>query len=420
MDGTFLDVDRATPPAAADGASVSLGTLRLGWRPIVSRDRRVIGMRIEVCASGEGRPESLAALLAAVLAGLAADESLSLPRGLVVLAPCGMAPDASLARWRGTRNVLLEVGSETLDATHGPLLEAARRAGLPMVLRMDGKPLPRDLRCRFSYVIEGPGTIGATDATEIDPTLWVREIQTRADVESALARGAAATIGWPLDEPAVDPSAGLEPSRRAVLDIVRLIQSDADVVALERAFKNEPSLAYLLLALVNSPAFSATAPIASLRHAILLLGYKRLVRWLVLLLGVSSQGSRSLPLVHLSVQRGFFLEALAGRNSNMRDDLFVVGAFSLLDRVTGQSHERLYASASLPRAVLEAVRAHQGVYGAYLALAEVVERGDAVAAERAAQLIGAPMARVNAALLQSLAAADALTFAPVGRDPDAA
>jgi EAL and modified HD-GYP domain-containing signal transduction protein len=331
-----------------------------------------------------------------------------------------MAPDASLAHWRGPRNVLLEVGSETLNATHGPLLEAAQRAGLPLVLRI-GKPVPRDLRRRFSYVIEGPGTAGAANAAEIDPTLWVREIQTRADVESALARGAAATIGWPLDEPAVESSAGLEPSRRAVLDIVRLIQSDADVVALERAFKNEPSLAYMLLALVNSPAFISNAPIASLRHAILLLGYKRLVRWLVLLLGVCSQGSRSLPLVHLAVQRGFFLEALGGRNAVMRDELFVVGAFSLLDRVTGQSHERLYASASLPRAVLEAVRAHQGLYGAHLALAEVIERGDVGAAERAAQLIGAPMARVNAALLQSLAAADALTLsAPVGRETDTA
>jgi EAL and modified HD-GYP domain-containing signal transduction protein len=416
VDGSLLDVDRATQPPRVEG-TVSLEALRLGWRPIVSRDRRVIGMRIEACAVDGRRPESLAALLAAVLAGLAADESLSLPRGLVVLSPGAMAPDASLARWRGPRNVLLEFGSERLDATHGPLIEAARRAGLPMVLRSDGKPVPRDLRRRFSYVIEGPG--GAS-ATEIDPTLWVREIQTRVDVQSALARGAAATIGWPLDEPVVEASAGLEPSRRAVLDIVRLIQSDADVVALERAFKNEPSLAYMLLALVNSPAFTATAPIASLRHAILLLGYKRLVRWLVLLLGVSSQGSRSLPLVHLSVQRGFFLEALGGRSSSMRDDLFVVGAFSLLDRVTGQSHERLYASASLPRAVLEAVRAHQGVYGAYLALAEVIERGDAVAAERAAQLIDAPMARVNAALLQSLAAADALTLAaPVGREPEA-
>jgi EAL and modified HD-GYP domain-containing signal transduction protein len=200
-----------------------------------------------------------------------------------------MALDASIARWRGPRNVLLEVGCETLNATHGPLVEAARRAGLPMVLRTDGRPVRHDLRRQFSYVIEGPGAIGA-GATEPDPTLRVREIQTRADVESALTRGAAATIGWPLDEPAVESSAGLEPSRRAVLNIVRLIQSDGDVVALERAFKNEPSLAYMLMALVNSPAFAATAPIASLRHAILLLGYKRLVRWLVLLLGVSSQG----------------------------------------------------------------------------------------------------------------------------------
>ena len=199
-----------------------------------------------------------------------------------------------------------------------------------------------------------------------------------------------------------------------MLDIVRLIQSDADVIALERAFKNEPSLALMLLSVINGPAFASgashTAPITSLRHAILVLGYKRLVRWLVLLLGVSCANTRSMPLIYMAVQRGFFLEALANHIGGMRDDLFAVGAFSLLQQITGHSHERLFASAALPRPVLDAVRAHEGAYGVYLALAEVIERGDAVGSERAAQLVGVSMGEINAALLSSLAAADAITM----------
>ncbi len=278
------------------------------------------------------------------------------------------------------------------------------------MLRSSAQPLPRDSHRLFAAVIDAPGT-GKHDGV---PALWVRDVHTRSDVESALTHGAQATIGWPLDEPMVEPSAGLEPTRRAVLDIVRLIQGDADVIALERAFKNEPSLALMLLSVINSPAFAPSsaqnAPITSLRHAILVLGYKRLVRWLVLLLGVSSASTRSMPLVYMAVQRGFFLEALATQVGGVRDDLFAVGAFSLLQQITGHSHERLFASAALPRPVLDAVRAHQGVYGVYLALAEVIERGDAIGSERAGQLVGVSMGQINAALLSSLAAADAITM----------
>ena len=308
-------------------------------------------------------------------------------------------------------NIMLEVGAESLTTRQLPLIEAVQRKGMRFVLRQSAHPLPRDWQRLFVAVVTTAGNDRIRDG---EPALWVRDAHTRADVECALARGAQATIGWPLDEPAVDPSAGLEPMRRAVLDIVRLIQGDADVIALERAFKNEPSLALLLLSAINSPAFApgaaSTAPITSLRHAILVLGYKRLVRWLVLLLGVSSTNSRSTPLIYMAVQRGFFLEALADRGSGTRDDLFAVGAFSLLEQITGHSHQRLFASAVLPRSVLDAVRARAGTYGAHLALAEVIERGDTVSSERAAQLVGVSMGEINTALLSSLAAADAIAM----------
>jgi EAL and modified HD-GYP domain-containing signal transduction protein len=317
----------------------------------------------------------------------------------------------TIGEWSRKANVMLEIDAEALTTRQLPLVEAAHQSGLKFVLRKSAHPLPRDTQRLFAAVVDasesGQSHHGA-------PARWVRDVHTRADVESALAHGAQATIGWPLDEPMVEPSAGLEPTRRAVLDIVRLIQGDADVIALERAFKNEPSLALMLLSAINGPAFAPsaalTAPITSLRHAILVLGYKRLVRWLVLLLGVSSANTRSMPLIYMAVQRGFFLEALAKQVGGMRDDLFAVGAFSLLQQITGHSHERLFASAVLPRPVLDAVRAHEGAYGVYLALAEVIERGDAVGSERAAQLVGVSMGEINAALLSSLAAADAITM----------
>ena len=407
MDGSLLRPDDATRTA---DQGVALDHLRLGWRPVVARDRRVLGVRLEIRAAltADASTSTIGAAIAAL-----ADQTTSPSRGFVVLAPTSLCLNADLqaiGEWSGRVNVMLEIGAEALTARQLPLIETAHRSGLKFVLRQSAQPLPRDTERLFSAAIDNSAGRGRDGAI----SLWVRDVHSRSDVEAALRLGAQATIGWPLDEPMVEPSAGLEPTRRAVLDIVRLIQGDADVMALERAFKNEPSLALMLLAVINSPAFAPgtaqAAPITSLRHAILVLGYKRLVRWLVLLLGVSSANTRSMPMIYMAVQRGLFLEALAGQVGGMRDDLFAVGAFSLLQQITGHSHERLFASAALPRPVLDAVRAHQGAYGVYLALAEVIERGDTVGSERAAQLVGVSMGEINAALLSSLAAADAITM----------
>ncbi|HVG04839.1 MAG TPA: HDOD domain-containing protein [Burkholderiaceae bacterium] len=407
MDGSLLRPDDAR---AAD-QGVALDHLRLGWRPVVARDRRVLGVRLEIrpAVAGDASTSTVGAVIAAL-----ADQTSSPSRGFVVLAPTSLCLNADLqaiSEWRGRANVMLEIGPDALTGRQLPLIEAAHQSGLKFVLRQSAQPLPRDTHRLFAAAIDDhAGKLARDGAT----SLWVRDVHSRSDVESALRLGAQATIGWPLDEPMVEPSAGLEPTRRAVLDIVRLIQGDADVMALERAFKNEPSLALMLLAVINSPSFAPgaaqAAPITSLRHAILVLGYKRLVRWLVLLLGVSSANTRSMPMIYMAVQRGLFLEALASQVGGMRDDLFAVGAFSLLQQITGHSHERLFASAALPRPVLDAVRAHQGAYGVYLALAEVIERGDTVGSERAAQLVGVSMGEINAALLSSLAAADAITM----------
>ena len=408
MDGSLLRPDEARQ---LSDHGIALDHLRLGWRPIVARDRRVLGVRIEIRQT-PGAPElSLVPAVGAVIAALA-DQTASRSRGIFLLAPTFAALNANLqtvAEWGRKANVMLEIGPDALTAQQLPMIESAHQSGLKFVLRPSSHPLPRDTQRLFAASVDAAG-----GAPLHQLPLWVRDVHTRAEVESAFARGAQATIGWPLDEPMVEPSAGLEPTRRAVLDIVRLIQGDADVIALERAFKNEPSLALMLLSVINSPAFAPsaalTAPITSLRHAILVLGYKRLVRWLVLLLGVSAASTRSMPLIYMAVQRGFFLEALADQVGGMRDDLFAVGAFSLLQQITGHSHDRLFASAALPRPVLDAVRAHEGAYGRYLALAEVIERGDAVGSERAAQLVGVSMGEINAALLSSLAAADAITM----------
>jgi EAL and modified HD-GYP domain-containing signal transduction protein len=80
---------------------------------------------------------------------------------------------------------------------------------------------------------------------------------------------------------------------------------------------------------LNSAAFGLTVEINSFGHALMLLGYQRLKRWLALLLASSSKGVGARHLLYGAVRRGLLMEEL-GRtqgDAEMRGEMFICGVF---------------------------------------------------------------------------------------------
>jgi EAL and modified HD-GYP domain-containing signal transduction protein len=170
--------------------------------------------------------------------------------------------------------------------------------------------------------------------------------------------------------------------------------------------------------------------VSSLHQAVAMLGYARLVKWLVLLLVIASKTSNSLPIVYTAVVRGFameYLEAAAGAPRARQDEGFVVGAFSLLDAMTGQALGALLSELTLPQVIGQSLLLREGPHAAFYACVLGLEgelgahsaqgrpnaEQAALDATPAAGAIGAgpldlPRDAINGALLQALAAADAL------------
>ena len=114
MDGSFLRIDDTGQLSADQG--VSLDHLRLGWRPVVARDRRVLGVRIDIRATPNTAEASLTSTVGAVIAALA-DQTTSRPRGIVVLAPTPLSLTTDLqtiGEWSRKANVMLEISAEAL------------------------------------------------------------------------------------------------------------------------------------------------------------------------------------------------------------------------------------------------------------------------------------------------------------------
>jgi EAL and modified HD-GYP domain-containing signal transduction protein len=385
-----------------------LHVIRVTWSAIVARDHRPIGVRLALqraMASSDG-PDILPRVLSSVIAGFEAGGGAPFPRGLVVLAPLGFDFDDTLLGWTAPRNVLLEIGAEALigDAQLARLRDLQHH-GTRLVLRAAaGQTVDARIAGLFQYALAS-AQVRMSVLTGIG---WLAcGNQTRAEAEQAFVCGSHAVVGWPVDEAVPEAPGALQPAQKTVLELVRLLQAEADTADLERAFRAEPVLAYLLITLANSSAFRRGAPIGSVTQAITLLGYRRLLKWLILLLVIASKGSRALPQIQAAVARGFFIENLAFALDahEISEAGFVAGAFSLLDRITGLSAQELFGSIDLPRPIVDAVLNDAGLVAPFLRLARALE---GKTEPMAADSVIAPPAAINSALLQALAAADAL------------
>ncbi|GAB3471643.1 hypothetical protein GCM10027321_43750 [Massilia terrae] len=178
---------------------------------------------------------------------------------------------------------------------------------------------------------------------------------------------------YPMTTP--QPDSGHDgTSRRRLLALLALLARDAETRELEQMLKLDLALSFHLLKLVNSAAFSVDIEIVSFSQAIHVLGRRQLQRWLQLLL-YARQRADGPPnlLLPLAAMRGAQLEALCrehGGDRDQQDLAFMIGAFSLLDRLFDTPMEDIIGALRLPKHALSALLRREGQLGEQLALVE--------------------------------------------------
>jgi EAL and modified HD-GYP domain-containing signal transduction protein len=197
---------------------------------------------------------------------------------------------------------------------------------------------------------------------------------------------------------------GLNPAQAMILELMDMVRKNADVRQLEGILRRDAGLSYKLLRYINSAGFGLGVEIQSLRHAVSMLGYSPLYRWLSVLLATASTIGYSPVLMHTAIVRGRFAELL-GKGFIPKteiENLFVAGMFSLLDRLLGISMEEVLENIQLSEPVTQALRSREGMYGPFLALAEACELNNGSVGELADSLFISPR-QVNEAHLSALA-----------------
>jgi EAL and modified HD-GYP domain-containing signal transduction protein len=238
-----------------------------------------------------------------------------------------------------------------------------------------------------------------------------RGVTSWKEYDSCASLGVEAFVGNLYVNPRPGAQAsGLNPVQSMILQLMDMVRKNTDVRQLEAVLKRDAALSYKLLTYINSAGFGLGTEIQSLRHAVTMLGYSPLYRWLSVLLATAGTSAQSPVLLQTAVVRGRFVELL-GKSllpKNEAENLFVAGMFSLLDRLLNMPMETVLENIPLSEQVTEALLKRQGIYGPFLSLAEACEKGSSAAIGALADSLFISPAQVNEAQLGALAWAQSL------------
>ena len=416
------------PPVGGPGKHMQdhplLAHVVLGYSAVIDRQRAVAATRLTVAPESAGTTVDGAALMQ-VLAEVWPEAAGALSLRLQpVNAKAGASPTAgvsllvnaagesllrSLLDAPAVPRFMIEVPAfMAADPVVAASVRALDEAGGTLALKgQPREPLPADVAGAFTLQIED------ADAPAPKGSALPRlrhGARSSADVDAAFTAGCAAAAGWPIGDPPKAPppgKAGVAPELQVILELINRVDREEPVDRLEAVLKNDPTLAFRLLRYINSPGFGLSVEIGSFRHALMILGYQRLKRWLALLLASASKDSSMKPVMFAAVRRGLIMEELvkSSGDAEMRGELFICGVFSLLDRLLKQPFADLLRSVPVPDRVRQALLGEEGPFLPYLELVQAIEQESVIDIREAADRLMVGLSEVNRALLAALATA---------------
>ncbi len=383
-----------------------LGAVALGYAPQIDPQRVVTATRLTVMPLKQDATLEAASLLEAVAevwpAGGApvvlAIQHEGLPRGVLAAQP--------------PANIALEVPAFiAADESLAESFQALKTAGNKLILK--GQPSPSMslavLPC-FKLHLLDPGSEGMGTAPGM--VKLMTGVSGVPEIEAAFKRGAAQVIAWPMNGAYQAPEGAptrkdVQADLQVIVELMSRVDQGEDIDRLEQTLKRDPSLAFKLLRYMNSAAFGLSVEVSSFRHAIMLLGYSRLKRWLALLLTTASKDHSMRPIMYGALRRGLLMEELAKSmdDAEMRDEMFVCGLFSLLDHMLKQPFDKLLQSIPVPERVRQALVDGSGPYRPYLDLVHAIETESIFEFRDAAESLMLGAQEVNASLLRALSKA---------------
>ena len=250
--------------------------------PVLNKNRSITANRLVVHAQS----------IKAAVGALAGNAERWPGRYTVFVSLGRLVPTPDLLEWEIPDNAMIEIPAQTL--AH-PMTQA--------LVKGCARPMSA---CASPGTHRAPSSMAVSTGASCSPTC----ASTRARrgrgalaglgtarfgiVRAAIGRGYDGASGWFFMRSKAARKA-LAPSHAQIVRLMNLVRNNADIREIETVLKQDVALSYKLLRHINSVGFGLMCEIQSFRHAVSILGYNKLHKWLSVLLVTASRDPRQRP-----------------------------------------------------------------------------------------------------------------------------
>jgi EAL and modified HD-GYP domain-containing signal transduction protein len=207
-----------------------------------------------------------------------------------------------------------------------------------------------------------------------DVEFLAEKIETYKDLKEAKKFNYDYYQGFYFTKPDIVSGKKLEPFKLSYISILdELEKYNPDFRKIEKTIKQDLSMSYSLLRLVNSAAYGYD--INSIRQGIVLLGVDKLKKWSLLYSFKNLSNNKPDILLKTALIRAYFAESIA-KYLAIDDDLFILGMFSLIDAYLDRNLEEILNQISMKSEFKEALLSGEGKLGEVIKLIETYEKSN--------------------------------------------
>ncbi|MDR2581191.1 MAG: EAL domain-containing protein [Fibromonadaceae bacterium] len=233
----------------------------------------------------------------------------------------------------------------------------------------------------------------------------VEKVETEADFKECFKLGCDLFQGYFFAKPEMLKESKIDSDAIGTFEIIKAINSDSDIDKVESMFKGHPQLSVNLIKYLNTAAFATRMQVTSIKHAISLLGYSNLKRWL-LILAYANKGnmSRKSPLLSSALYKATFFESVARTvklDNVIVEKAYLMGLISNLSAIYKISLELMLSQISLDSSINEALLYRKGILGKILELDYYLERDDINGTEKITDELGLSTQALSECMLKA-------------------
>jgi EAL and modified HD-GYP domain-containing signal transduction protein len=203
---------------------------------------------------------------------------------------------------------------------------------------------------------------------------------------------------------------GLEASKLSLLQLIAEVnKADVELDKVESMINRDVSLSYKLMRYINSAFFRRVEDIASIKQALVMLGQRGVRQFVTLIAAAALASAKPGELIRTAIIRARFCERLAAHPGVAldREELFLMGLFSLIDAMLDTPMDDVLTALPLSPAIKDALRQGAGPMAEVLSVATFYEAGDWPGCLGCLGRIGADPERVPADYMEAVGWADA-------------